>query len=216
MKKYIIGILFGFTLAFSITAYGEGNNLIDKLVQGMFPVTVDGISMGNAIVVENKTYLPVREFGESIGYTVSFTDNREVILTKNEIKNISTPITVIQPNSIIDPIQEIYKKTESLEIKSSFLNIAGDYQVLNIDSEQYIQISAFRNYLQYDLNKEPSPAKISIPNKNDFNFLLPKKNRQKYSLGIDWFQYNGITYIKLSSLGLKSTIVGNTFIIEKK
>lgn len=84
MKKLIIGTIFGFILATAASANAEGvTKLIDQVVQGVFPVTVEGTSIGEAVVIDNKTYLPVREFGEAVGYTVSFTEAREVVLTKN-------------------------------------------------------------------------------------------------------------------------------------
>lgn len=89
MRKYIIGMLFGFALAFSVGAHAEVISFINKTVDGMFPVTVDGKTLGNAIVVDNKTFLPAKEFGEAVGYTVTFTDDREVIMTKNTTKTVS-------------------------------------------------------------------------------------------------------------------------------
>jgi hypothetical protein len=96
MRKYIIGGLVGFILATAASANAEGvTKLIDQVVQGVFPVTVEGNSVGDAIVVNDKTYLPVREFGEAVGYKVTFTEDREVILTKNE--DATTPEVPVTP-----------------------------------------------------------------------------------------------------------------------
>jgi chaperonin cofactor prefoldin len=100
MRKYIIGAVFGAVLSFSVSAYAEVVNLVNQVVQGLFPVTVDGKSLGNAIVVDNTTYLPVRDFGEAVGYTVTFTDDKQVVLTKK----------VISPTSEIQAIQKRYNE----------------------------------------------------------------------------------------------------------
>lgn len=92
MKKYIIGTIFGFVLATAASVNAEGvNRLIDQVVQGVFPVTVEGNPIGDAVVIDNKTYLPVREFGEAVGYIVSFTESREVVLTKNVEQTTPAP-----------------------------------------------------------------------------------------------------------------------------
>lgn len=110
MKKYIIGTIFGFVLATAVGANAqEVNKVIDSVVQGVFPVTVEGNSVGDAIVVNDKTYLPVREFGEAVGYKVTFTEDREVVLTKNEVTEspTTTPTSPVQsPNPSTEPSKE--------------------------------------------------------------------------------------------------------------
>ncbi|MEW9697778.1 hypothetical protein [Paenibacillus sp. SI8] len=84
MKKYVIGGIAGFVLATAAGAYAqEANKLINQIVQGVFPVVLESKSLGDAIIVDNKTYLPVRDFGEAVGYKVTFTEDQKVVLTKN-------------------------------------------------------------------------------------------------------------------------------------
>lgn len=82
MKKVFLGIIIGFCLSFSITAYAqEIQSMIGKLVSGQFPVIVDGETLVNpAIVVEGTSYLPVRSFGEKMGYKVIFDTEGKVLL----------------------------------------------------------------------------------------------------------------------------------------
>lgn len=123
MKKYIIGTIFGFILATAASVNAEGvNRLIDQVVQGVFPVTVEGNPIGDAVVIDNKTYLPVREFGEAVGYTVSFTESREVVLTKNAdttipVDPVVVPQPTVSPKTIAEQIVELNNKIE--EVKSS-------------------------------------------------------------------------------------------------
>lgn len=86
MRRYLIGTIFGFVLATAVGANAqEANKLIDSIVQAVVPVTVEGTSVGEGIIVNDTTYLPVREFGEAVGYTVTFTEDREVVMTKNTV-----------------------------------------------------------------------------------------------------------------------------------
>ena len=133
MRRYIIGTIFGFILATAASVNAEGvNRLIDQVVQGVFPVTVEGASIGEAVVIDNKTYLPVREFSEAVGYTVTFTESREVILTKNaDASTPESPVTAIptplqvKDTSLIDA--EIYQKNSVIKhTKMSIASVEGD------------------------------------------------------------------------------------------
>lgn len=73
MRKYFIGAIIGSALTIGITAHAEVSDMIGKVVDGVFPVTVDGELLANeAIVIQGTSYLPVREFSETLGYEVSF------------------------------------------------------------------------------------------------------------------------------------------------
>lgn len=119
MKKYIIGTIFGVLLATATSAHAEVTSLINKVVEGMFPVTVEGTSIGEAVVIDNKTYLPVREFGEAVGYTVSFTESREVVLTKNE-----EPVSTIPTEPVVTPQPTVPTKTVAEQITDLKIKIA--------------------------------------------------------------------------------------------
>jgi hypothetical protein len=213
MKKYIIGTLFGFALAFSITAHGEAINLIDKVVQGMFPVTVDGVSMGDAIVVENKTYLPVREFGEAIGYKVSFTDDREVILTKNEPVP-TLPVATTQPLSTPEPnkinVQHFSKTKSNIEKENDMHN--GMFFLAEVDGNQYVSIISLSKIFDVTWNGPTSTATFKRTGFDDKNITISKV----YSKDTDGFVQSGVSLFKLSLLGLKATAADGTLIIEKQ
>jgi hypothetical protein len=114
MKKYIIGAVFGFIFATAFSAHAEVVNLINQTVQGLFPVSVDGKNIGNAIVVDNKTYLPVRDFGEAVGYKVTFTEDRQVVLTKED----DTAQTMPQQPQTTTPTQQQSEQTKESKIES--------------------------------------------------------------------------------------------------
>lgn len=85
MKKFIAGALFGAALMVGVTAYADVQGMVGKVVDGVFPVKIEGQQMENeAIVIEGTSYLPVRELAEKVGYEVSF-DMVEGIGLKKEV-----------------------------------------------------------------------------------------------------------------------------------
>lgn len=83
MRKYIIGILIGFCISFTVSAHAEVANMIGKVIEGAFPIQVNGNTLNSqAIVVEGTSYLPVRDFGDATGYDVKFDADLGIILTK--------------------------------------------------------------------------------------------------------------------------------------
>jgi len=108
MRKYLIGAIAGFFLSFSFTVYGEEiASLVGREIQGEFPVRVDGELLKNkAIVVDGTSYLPVREFGEKLGYEVDFDPEEGVTLNKMETQKpaqTQNQQSNIQPGVIIYP-----------------------------------------------------------------------------------------------------------------
>lgn len=89
MKKYIVGMLFGFFIAFSISANASNiSTLIGKVIQGEFPVTVNGVKLDkNAVVVDGTSYLPVRAIGSATGYDITFDSDLGIILKKSGVTN---------------------------------------------------------------------------------------------------------------------------------
>jgi len=94
VKKFILGALFGSFLV-SFTAYAE--DIIGKIVDGTFPVFIDGKQVSvDAITIEGTSYLPVRAVAESLGLDVQFT-GREIMLEK-PVQNTKT-----EANQTVEP-----------------------------------------------------------------------------------------------------------------
>lgn len=74
MKKMIVGGLIGAALTVGFTAHAEVTNMmIGKVVDGVFPVKLNGHTLHTkAIVIEGTSYLPVREFSEQLDMEVRF------------------------------------------------------------------------------------------------------------------------------------------------
>jgi len=81
MKKFVCGLLIGFLLAIPTYALAEQESMIGKTVGAEYPVIIDGkVLEVPAIVVDGRSFAPVRAIGEAMGLNVSF-ENQTVILT---------------------------------------------------------------------------------------------------------------------------------------
>lgn len=72
MRKFVIGLIAGAFLMFSAQAFGESVSLVGKKIAGEAAVVVDGNQIGTAIIVEGRSYAPVRVVGEAAGYEVGY------------------------------------------------------------------------------------------------------------------------------------------------
>lgn len=82
MRKYIIGILIGFCLSFGVGAHAEISSYVGRVIEGAFPVTYNDAAIGDGLVIDGTTYLPVRKLGEAMGLTVLFDADLGVSLKK--------------------------------------------------------------------------------------------------------------------------------------
>lgn len=131
MKKFIVGLISGMVLTLSISTYAEEiESYIGKIVEGQFPVIIDGQRADKpGLVIEGTTYLPIRSAGELFGYDVSFIDS-QVILNKNEIKEVDAQMYSSEPQ------ENEYKMVSPLGREFDFNKIKLDgietqLQVLN-------------------------------------------------------------------------------------
>lgn len=73
MRKYVIGAIAGAVLSLSATAFAaEVSTMIGKKVQGEVQIVQDGKKIDSAIIVDGKSYAPVRSIMQSAGYNVEF------------------------------------------------------------------------------------------------------------------------------------------------
>lgn len=110
MRKYIIGGIMGFLLAFSISAHAEVVNVIGKVVDGTLNVTVNGNKLDSqAITIEGTSYLPVRAIGDALGLKVGYDATTGVSLN-------SSPSTVMQDQikALGDKARTIFEQRRNL------------------------------------------------------------------------------------------------------
>lgn len=72
MRKFISGLIVGIILTTSITVFASNYNVVPN----PFKVIVDGEDKGQiGYLIDNSTYLPLRQMGDIIGKNVDFEDN---------------------------------------------------------------------------------------------------------------------------------------------
>ncbi|WP_157261211.1 hypothetical protein [Paenibacillus wynnii] len=116
MKKYIVGFLVGAIFTVSATAFADDiKSLVGKAIQGEAPVIVDGRQLDTAIIVDGKSYAPVRSIGEAAGYSVSV-DGKKIIL-KSEVKDTmkTTSENMNKPRNLEDANWAIDKAKSDIE-----------------------------------------------------------------------------------------------------
>lgn len=131
MKKLgyiILGMIVGFCLSFAVGAQAE--SLINSVVQGVFPVTIEGKKLETeAVVINGSTYLPVRSFGEATGYRVGFDADLGVNMTrktttesgtvttgqtkKEDKVKVTNPILVEDQTVTNEQVEELIKKKKA-------------------------------------------------------------------------------------------------------
>lgn len=72
MKKFIVGFLCGALIFSAGLVAADGISLIGKKIQSEAVATLDGEQIDTAIIVDGKSYAPVRSVAEATGLTVGF------------------------------------------------------------------------------------------------------------------------------------------------
>ncbi|MGR6546263.1 hypothetical protein [Paenibacillus tundrae] len=85
MKKYVAGFLAGAVFVLSASAFADDiKSLVGKKIQGEAVVELKGQALDTAIIVDGKSYAPVRSIGEAAGYEVSMQD-KKIIMDKKPV-----------------------------------------------------------------------------------------------------------------------------------
>lgn len=125
MKKYVAGFLAGALFTLAGAAFADDiQSLIGKKIQGEAVVELNGQALDTAIIVNGKSYAPVRAIGEAAGYEVSMQDKK--IILDEKVSNTSTASTpgkgqVVEDESKINEIIASHEesiKREEIRIES--------------------------------------------------------------------------------------------------
>lgn len=199
MKKIFLGMIIGFIISFATSTYASF--IIGKVVDGTFPLKINGKQAGkDVIVIEGTSYLPVRVAGELFGYRVDWVNN-EVVLYNN---------TTNDPEA--DRISSIIENAKEYQVVSNVpgfekIDTRDPYKLFEIDGQIYINPRLFGGYAYWE-----NPYMIfKFPNQEPIKI----KVNDRYSKNVDAFTADGRAYIKPSAIGFKATLQDNKIVIEK-
>lgn len=133
MRKYIIGILIGFTLSFAVSAHAEIVSVVGKTIEGVLPVKVSGQQLGeSAVVVEGTSYLPVRAIGEALNMDVSFDANSGIELQpKGE-----SPVIVTDRDESMRKLQLYDLRKQEEELTNQIADLHGTISSYEVGHEK--------------------------------------------------------------------------------
>lgn len=84
MRKYAIGFIVGILVATAGVAAADSLSLIGKKIQSEAAVTLDGKQIDTAIIVDGKSYAPVRSVAEATGLKVGYEKGNVNLKTIND------------------------------------------------------------------------------------------------------------------------------------
>ncbi|MFC5468406.1 hypothetical protein ACFPPD_06715 [Cohnella suwonensis] len=122
MRKYIVGFVAGLIVASALPAYGAVSSLIGKKVTKEIQVKMDSETIGTAIVVEGRSYLPVRSLSDALDLTVQVNAGGVNLVTENiakelEIKKTGRANVVIFRDKSLVKVNDLQKYIVDLDTR---------------------------------------------------------------------------------------------------
>ncbi|WP_339259604.1 hypothetical protein MKZ12_07325 [Paenibacillus sp. FSL R5-0713] len=169
MKKYVAGFLAGALFTLAGAAFADDiQSLIGKKIQGEAVVELNGQALDTAIIVDGKSYAPVRVIGEAAGYDVSM-QNKKIILDE---KTSSSPTVTIPGKG-----QNVEEQTAKLNDRIK--NVKEVISGIDIKINAIKEIMAAPEYVERD---ESSLLKFYEDSKNREQSLLSELESQLATL----------------------------------
>ncbi|MEK4059732.1 MULTISPECIES: hypothetical protein [Paenibacillus] len=156
MKKIAAGFLAGAILMVSAQALGATSSLVGKKIQAEYTVNVYGKKLVDpAIIIDGKSYAPVRAIGELAGYKVSISGKNINLDEKDSgagaLANDKNTNAVLgpRPTSTPDPLPAVTKNkikqidekidtvVDNILVTSSLLKTDANNAELKLKLEQY-------------------------------------------------------------------------------
>jgi predicted RNase H-like nuclease (RuvC/YqgF family) len=146
VKKFITGIIVGALLMIGTQSFAAGIGYIGKKVSSETTVKVNGEEAGKAVIIDGKSFLPVRDISSKIGATISFDKDGSIALTtenpikkeiekvKNEIDN--TENRILNLESSISDFEVTIKAIEEDGYKAFAESISKDALMKNLDKQK--------------------------------------------------------------------------------
>ncbi|RUS47684.1 hypothetical protein [Cohnella sp. AR92] len=130
-RKYIIGAVAGIALTFAFQA-GASNLLTGSKVVATKDVTLNGKTIGQAAIINNYSYLPVRATAEALGLKIDLTGGS---INLNSVQQTSQSLTEEQIKSRISEIAK--QLTDNATLKQQTEEQIA-YYTNRTDGEKYL------------------------------------------------------------------------------
>ncbi|TQR97305.1 hypothetical protein [Paenibacillus ottowii] len=180
MKKYVAGFLAGALFTIGATSFAdEIQSLVGKKIQGETAVSVNGKSIDKAVVVEGKSYAPVRSVAEAAGMKVQF-GKEGISLSDESTKEIKPDPVTTEPIAETKETKKIIKETPlTLEqLNSAIKENKSQIEVLDASiKNQQILIDSGR-----DVESNKKILEFYENNKADREKNVEKFEKQKAEL----------------------------------
>jgi len=198
MKKVVIGFVIGFVTAMSLSVFAANTDIF-QAQKATFDVFVNGEkfeSKNPTIVVEGRTYLPLKETGDALGVNVQW---------NNDLRRVD--IEKEQESEVTPEMSKQTKDSKSGEIFKEFKQEIGTTFMKEISGEQYVSPNSIG---QEYISRQDESWYITLPGRKP---VLVKMGSEPTENSI---RDRGYLLIKLSSLGLEAEINGDTVILRYK
>jgi len=202
MKKVVIGFVIGFVTAMSLSVFAANTDIF-QAQKATFDVFVNGEkfeSKNPTIVVEGRTYLPLKETGDALGVNVQWNNDLRRVDIEKEQESEVTP-------EMSKQTKDSNKTTKSGEIFKEFKQEIGTTFMKEISGEQYVSPNSIG---QEYISRQDESWYITLPGRKP---VLVKMGSEPTENSI---RDRGYLLVKLSSLGLEAEINGDTVILRYK
>jgi len=203
MKKVVLGFILGVITTISVTAIAA-NIEVFQAQKATFDIYIGNQKFqpeNPALVVEGRTYLPLRATGEALGVEINWNEElKRVEIEKEGDEEMPKKEEATQSKSTNE-------KSKVGDIFTEFKQIPGATYIKEIEGEQYVSIGAIGHKYTY---QEDDNWYVKLPEKEP---VILKRGNETTEHST---RHAGNILVKLSSLGLEAEINGDTVILRYK
>lgn len=216
MKKYLAGFLIGVIVTVGMTAFAdEINSWVAE--KATFDVYVSGEKFESSkpvAVIDGSTYLPLKDTGTALGVSVEWNAEDRRVEVGEVIEQMASsagvalgvtpkPTPAATPTPISTAKVVVKEIVRDYNFRSDIIPNADGFPMITKDGEHYLLLSLFG---QSNIIYPEEWPKDGI-----FSVRLPGKDPVPL---LETVKHQGGTFVKLSSVGLKARIEGDTVFIE--
>lgn len=133
MKKIVAAFIAGALLTFSAQAFGTSVNLVGLKVSNTANVNLDGKSIGQAVVIEGKSYIPVRDAASGLNLNITKASGGVIDLESESTTTPEEAAKIAQADQ-----ERLNKEWELSNKKQTLTNDISDVKKKISDNEKLI------------------------------------------------------------------------------